>query len=77
MKQAWAVVGVPTNARITEGISGWKRACDNITEAKGCIVPDEDTSGPAVAPGRCTEKEDVRPSCASKAARPRTRLISR
>jgi hypothetical protein len=34
-------VGVPTNARITEDISGWERVCDKIIEAKGCIVPDE------------------------------------
>jgi hypothetical protein len=35
------------------------------------------TSGPAAARGRCTERGDVRPSCASTTARPRTRLISR
>jgi hypothetical protein len=34
-------VGVPTNARITEDISGWVRVRDKIIEAKGCIVPDE------------------------------------
>ena len=41
MEQTWTVVGIPTNARITEGISGWERVCDKIIEAKGCIVPDE------------------------------------
>ena len=41
MEQTWTVVGVPTNARITEDISGWERVCDKIIEAKGCIVPDE------------------------------------
>ena len=54
MEQTWTVVGVPTNARITEDISGfptnaritedisgWERACDKIIEAKGCIVRDE------------------------------------
>lgn len=34
-------MGVPTNARITEDISGWERVCDKIIEDKGCIVPDE------------------------------------
>ena len=28
MEQTWTVVGVPTNARITEDISGWERVCD-------------------------------------------------
>ena len=41
MEQTWTVVGVPTNARITEDISGWERVYDKIIEAKGCIVPDE------------------------------------
>ena len=35
MEQTWTAVGVPTNARITEGISGWERVCDKIIEAKG------------------------------------------
>ena len=35
MEQTWTVVGVPTNARITEDISGWERVCDKIIEAKG------------------------------------------
>jgi hypothetical protein len=43
MEQTWAVVGVPTNARITEGISGWKRVCDRIIKAKGCFVPGENS----------------------------------
>jgi len=30
-------VGVPTNARITEDISGWERVCDKIIEAKVTI----------------------------------------
>jgi hypothetical protein len=34
-------VGVPTNARITEDISGWERVCDKTIEDKGCIVPGE------------------------------------
>ena len=33
--------GVPTNARITEDISGWEWVCGKIIEAKGTIVPDE------------------------------------
>ena len=41
MGQIWTAVGVPTNARITEGISGWGRVCGMIIEAKGTIVPDE------------------------------------
>jgi hypothetical protein len=41
MENILAVVGAPSNARITEGISGWERVCDKITEAKGCIAPDE------------------------------------
>jgi hypothetical protein len=41
MEKTWTAVGVPANARITEGISGWERLCDKIIEAKGCIVPDE------------------------------------
>jgi hypothetical protein len=40
MEQTWTVVGAPTNARITEEISGWERVCDKIIEAKGRIVPD-------------------------------------
>jgi hypothetical protein len=32
---ASCVVGVPTNARITEDISGWERVCEKIIEAKG------------------------------------------
>ena len=35
MEQTWTVVGVPTNARITEDISGWERVCDKIIETKG------------------------------------------
>jgi hypothetical protein len=30
-----AVVGAPSDDHITEGISGWKRVCDKIIEAKG------------------------------------------
>jgi len=41
MEQTLAVVGAPSNARITEDISGWERVCDKIIEAKGFIVPDE------------------------------------
>jgi hypothetical protein len=41
MEQTWTAVGVPTNARITEDISGWERVCDKTIDAKGCIVPDE------------------------------------
>ena len=41
MEQTRTVVGVPTNARITEDISGWERVCDKIIEAKGTIVLDE------------------------------------
>ena len=75
MEETWTVVGVPTNARITEGISGWERVCDKIIEAKGCIVPDE-ISGPAAARGRCTERGAVRQSCTSATARTRTCLNS-
>jgi len=41
MEQTWAAVGVPTNARITENISGWERVCGKTIEAKGTIFPDE------------------------------------
>jgi hypothetical protein len=41
MEQTWTIVGAPSNARITEGISGWGRLCDKIIEAKGFIVPDK------------------------------------
>jgi hypothetical protein len=41
MIEARAVVGAPSDARITEGISGWERVCDKIIEVKGSIVPDE------------------------------------
>ena len=37
----WTVVGEPSNARITEGVSGWGRVCDKIIEAGGTIVLDE------------------------------------
>ena len=40
-EQTWTVTGAPSNARITEDISGWERVCDKIIEDKGCIVPDE------------------------------------
>jgi hypothetical protein len=35
MEQTLAVVGAPSNARITEDISGWERVCDKIIEAMG------------------------------------------
>ena len=41
MRETWTVVGAPSNARITEDISGWERVCDKIIEAKGAIVLDE------------------------------------
>jgi hypothetical protein len=41
VEQAWTVVRAPSNARITEDISGWERVCDKIIESKGCIAPDE------------------------------------
>jgi hypothetical protein len=41
MTETWTVVGAPSNARITEDISGWERVCDKIIEAKGTIVLDE------------------------------------
>ena len=53
MEQTWTVVGVPTNARITEDISGWERVCDKIIEAKGTIVPDENFELPDRPP--CAE----------------------
>jgi hypothetical protein len=28
MKKTWTIVGAPSNARITEGISRWERVCD-------------------------------------------------
>ena len=33
-------IGAPSDARVTEGILGWKRVCDKTIEAKGCIDPD-------------------------------------
>jgi hypothetical protein len=41
MIETWAVVGAPSDARITEDISGWMRVCDKIIEAKGTVVLDE------------------------------------
>jgi hypothetical protein len=41
MVETWTVVGAPSNARITEDISGWERVCDKIIEAGGTIVLDE------------------------------------
>jgi len=76
MEQTWAAAGVPTNARITGVISGWERVYKKIIEAKGCIVPDENFRTGA-ARERIKERGDVRPSCASAVARPRTSLTSR
>jgi hypothetical protein len=33
MEETWMAVGAPSNARITEGIFGWRRVCDKIIEA--------------------------------------------
>jgi hypothetical protein len=33
MEQTWTAVGVPTNARITEDISGRERQCEKNIEA--------------------------------------------
>ena len=41
MMEIWLVVGAPSKARATEGISGWERVHDKIIEAKGTIVLDE------------------------------------
>ena len=41
MIETWTVVGTPSSARITKGISGWQRVCGKIIEAKGTIVLDE------------------------------------
>jgi hypothetical protein len=41
MIETWTVVGAPSDARITEGISGWERVCDKIIEAKDTILLDE------------------------------------
>jgi hypothetical protein len=41
MIETWTVVGAPSDVRMTEDISGWERVCDNIIEAKGTIVLDE------------------------------------
>jgi hypothetical protein len=35
MIETWTAIGAPSDARITEGISGWERVCDKIIEAKG------------------------------------------
>ena len=40
-EQTWTAIAAPSNARITEVISGWERVCDKIIEAKGTIVLDE------------------------------------
>jgi hypothetical protein len=37
----FTAVDTPSKLRITEGISGLERVCDNNIEAKGCIVSDE------------------------------------
>ena len=55
MEQNLAVVGAPSNARITEGISGWERVCEKIIEAKGCVVPDEN-----IRTGQPSRAEDAR-----------------
>jgi hypothetical protein len=41
MGQNFTAVDTPSKSRITEGISGLERVCDNNIEAKGCIVSDE------------------------------------
>jgi hypothetical protein len=41
MEKTWAVVGAPSNARVTEKTSGWERVCDKIIEVKGCIAQDK------------------------------------
>ena len=75
MTETWTVVGTPSNARITEDISGWERVCDKIIEAKGTIVLDENFRTGRRA-GRCTERVTERQSPASATARARTCLSS-
>ena len=75
MTETWTVVGAPSNARITEDISGWERVCDKIIEAKGTIVLDENFRTGRRA-GRCTERVTERQSPASATARARTCLSS-
>ena len=41
MGHTWTVIDEPSNARITEDISGWERVCRKIAEANGCVVLDE------------------------------------
>jgi hypothetical protein len=41
MIMTWTVLEAPSDARITEDISGWEWVCDKIIEAKGTIVLDE------------------------------------
>jgi hypothetical protein len=38
MIETWTVVGAPSDACVTEGISGWERVCNKIIEAKGTVV---------------------------------------
>ena len=41
MIATWTAVEAPSDARITEDISGWERLYDKIIEAKSTIVLDE------------------------------------
>ena len=75
MVETWTVVGAPSNARITEVISGWERLCDKIIEA-GAPSFWTRISGPAGARGRCTERATERQSSANATARARTCLSS-
>ena len=54
MEQTWTAMGVPANARIMEGISGWGLVCDRAIEAKGTIAPRREL------PDRPPRAEDAR-----------------
>ena len=75
MIETWTVVGAPSDARITEDISGWERVCDKIVEAKGTSCWTR-ISGPAGARGRCTEMATERQSSASATGQPQEHALA-
>ena len=73
MIETWAVVGAPSDARITEEISGWERVCDKIIEAKGTIVLDENFPD---RPARAEDTRKGRPKDKAPQARPQEHALA-
>ena len=72
MLETWTVAGAPSNARITEGISGWERVCDKIIEAGVNIVLDEN-----FRTGRRAQKmHGERPKVKALQARPQEHALA-